>query len=156
MAVSAVPFPITLLHIFGANSDEHRYGLEGASQTFLAGSLLSYTAGLLVATADDPTAGIVGVAVAPGQNATGKTTLYHPAFPAVLFTGALIHEANGTYTLAGTEAGIAYGMNVVNGLWYLDQSDTTGGVALVQRLFDPVGTVNGRVVFSFVASTTVY
>lgn len=137
-----------------------------ADDTWKRGAVLiecSDTAGYVDEGAADPTIGtIVGVAqhVWPPAAGTSPVIETHvkviPALPGIVFEGTL-NTAAGTYTLALTDMLAAYGLGKdANGIWFIDQGDTTNTRVMVLSPISASGDAFPRVKFVFLPDATVY
>lgn len=135
---------------------------EGASQTFKKGAILvngsAGNVGTVVEAGADPTL-ILGIAESNGgNNATvgGAEQRFVPALPHCTFEGTL-DDNTGTYALVAGDKNKKYGVaKDANGIWYIDQTDTTNTVVLITDFKDPVGTQAARVYFKFLTGKTPY
>lgn len=145
-------------HTFGLAAMPSEVGIEAATQSFIAGALLVNSSGKVAKAAADPTLGtVLGIAGGPATGTTNDLSRFTPALPAVIFEGTLDTSA-GTYALALTDVNVKYGiaLDSSTGHFYVDQSDTSNVRVLVTQLKDAVGTVSGRVYFTFLPLSTVY
>lgn len=136
-----------------------------ADDTWTRGAIIgesNNTAGYVEELAADPTAGtILGVASHKWPpSVTSPTIATHikvvPALPGVVFEGTLNTSA-GTYTLALTDMMAAYGLAVDgNGIWYVDQGDTTNTRVFVLSPISASGEAFPRVKFVFNPDATVF
>ena len=145
----------------GINSTPSMVQGEGASQTFKKGAVLvngsSGNVGMVVIAGADPT-GILGVAEEDGENAAVGvgSCRFVPALPHVTFEGSL-DDGTGTYALVAGDKNKAYGIAVDgNGVWYIDQTDTTNTRVVITDFKDSVGTQAARVFFKFRGSQTAF
>jgi hypothetical protein len=128
------------------------HGVEASSQSYLVGALLVNSSGKVAIGASDPSLGtILGVASVKATGTTDTDAPYTPALPHVVFE-ANFDDGSGTLALAQSHVNGLYGLAKDNstGHFYVDQSDTTNIRVMVRGLRDAIGTVNGRVYFSFI------
>jgi hypothetical protein len=131
-------------------------GPEAASQTFKQGAVLVDSAGKVAEASNDPTASILGIALHDASGTTDQTVMFVPALPHVVFEATLEDQATGDHALVQTNCWQDYGLKkTAAGLWYIDENDGTGP-ALIIRLVDPAGTIQGRVQFQFKSSATIW
>ena len=126
---------------------------EGASETFKKGAVVGLTAGLLVELSTDPT-NILGVSLADGKNvATNPRNEVALAKPGALF----IANLSGSSITAQSDLGVKYGLVKTGTNWHVDKTETDN-VRVVIRSVDPdaIGDTNGRVIFEFLATHTVF
>jgi hypothetical protein len=139
----------------GMRTEPSIHGVEAASQTYLAGSLLQDDDAGSIVESKSPVDGSAntqrafGLAVA---DATGKTAadvhMVSLIGDGVLLEVTLSDATAGTHTLAQGDQWQTYPFtkDTATGHWYLDAnaaSDTGGGVVVEFR--DPIGTVDARV-----------
>lgn len=156
-------FPLRYARSYQGNATpSSEDNLEAASQTFVIGSLLIASAGLITIAGTNPTTGLVGVAEQNGNNDAGSLTTdrYIPIVPGMVFEIS-VDKASG---LGGASANIAQsslytGFGVTkdaNGIWYLDVDKAGANVVVMPVAFrDPPGTIQGRVYVMFKNSTLV-
>jgi len=119
-----------------------------AAQSIVAGEFVDRTLGYIVTTAVDDTV-TLGIALEDSPVAAGHI-LVLVATGQTLFMLPIHH---GTESSADIEAGdlgkATYDLHF-NSLpyWYVDKEGTAGIVVTVHKFVDPVGTVNGLVLFS--------
>lgn len=136
-------------------------GREGAAQSYKRGSVLIEASGLIIKGTsgnDAPTLlQVVGIANAPASGTTNKEVPILPAFPGCVFEGNL-DAGSGTTALAYAQMFLNYGitLDATTDHWYVDSSDTVDIRVCVVGFKDPVGTVNGRVYFTFIHGTTIW
>lgn len=146
----------------GMNAHPSIVQAEGASETFVKGALLvngsAGDEGYLVEAGADPTL-IVGVAEEAGENnatAGAASVRYTPALPHLTFEGT-IDDNTGLYALLATDKFKKYGIaKDSDGIWYIDQSDTSNTCVVIVGFKDPVGTAAARVYFKFLNGKTIY
>lgn len=127
------------------------------NSTWLAGSPIRSSLGLLIDFAEDAVAGLVGFACADATGTAATPVSYIPAVPGIEFEATLEDGTNGDHVLAQTNVFAKYALAVTaTGLWYLDEDDTTNVAAVVIALVDPVGTVQGRVRARLLDTVTIY
>lgn len=120
--------------------------LEAATQSYLAGAPVKAVNGLITVFTEDGIAGLVGFACFNASGVTNNPTSIIPAVPGIEFEATLENGSTGDYALTQADLWAAYGLAVTaGGLWYLDKAETTHKAAVITRLVDPVGTVQGRV-----------
>lgn len=152
---------IKVLSVIGLTSTPTRSQAEGGSQTFKRGAPLVTSGGYLVEAASpvDPNDVIEGVAQAPGHNSSAgtDTASYVPAHPGVEFVGVLSDDTAGTHTLAQADLETAYGLvkDSSSGAYFINYANTATPVVFVKAAVDAIGTVDGRVRFVFIDSSTV-
>lgn len=134
---------------------------EGASQTFKRGAVLingsSGNVGTVVEAGADPT-GILGIAEEDGENlaVSVASTRFVPALSHCTFEGSL-DDNTGTYALVAGDKNKLYGIaKDANGIWYIDQTDTTNTRVVITGFKDPIGTQAARVYFKFRSSQTLF
>ncbi len=175
----AIVFPFDVAFREGYHSTPMISYLEDITQTYKKGAPLVVTAAgyLGMATAANPYngTGMVGVAVSDASNlaAAGGPDLVtgekvHQAYPvgspSLEFEGQLDASvttlAQGTHALAQADLWALYGIvqDATSGFWYVNFSDTTDVRVVVTRLLDPIGTLAGRVAFTWIVGTgkTIY
>lgn len=116
-----------------ANENAHNLasaGVGGSGATF--GSVQNMASGKNIIVGSPPQDGNIGVEIAVDDNLfVGYTDLAH--------------------TLAVTDVGTAYGLtkDAVSGFWFVDTTITAGNGAIlvIVGLYDPAGTLSGRVIF---------
>lgn len=126
--------------------------------------LISNGSGLLTPAADDAVTLIAGVALHDvgggfGQtgSVSGEEVKFVPALPHLEFEASLEDQANGDHALVQANVYNDYAIQVTaGGIYYLDENDTTNVSGMVTRLIDAVGTVQGRVMFKFLDSVTLW
>ncbi len=134
---------------------------EAATQEFNAGAPLAAAAGK-VAEITDPVADteqIVGIALNDATGTTDDDALVVPALPGLVFEGVLANVADDLYALLAADVFkyAALRRDDTNDTWFLGANDShatnppAGAACKIVGLKDPVGTVNGRVYFVFVA-----
>lgn len=132
-----------------------------AGQTFKHGAVLILASNLLSEAGSTPTTGIVGIALQaaftnPG-NSLPYTSLLASGSPiggrpndisvaindkVTIFSGRLVNGATDPVTPAVTDIGVSYGVaKDANGIWYVDQANTT---QLCVKVIDiePLGGTN--------------
>ena len=145
---------IPLLHLFPDDN-------ASADDTWAKGAIIvesNNTAGYVEEASSDPT-GIIGVAAHKWPpSVTDPVMETHvkvvPALPGLVFEGTLNISA-GTYTLALTDMLAEYGLAVDgNGIWYIDQAETTNTRVVVLSPVDAAGVAFPRVKFAFLPLAT--
>jgi hypothetical protein len=134
-------------------------GVEKATQSWKRGAVLIADAlGSVAEAGSDPIAAILGIALADASGVTGAACQSIPALPGLLFEATLEDQSNGDHALALTDTYQGFGMKKVSatGFWYLDENDTSGVCGVVMQLVSPVGTVQGRVLFTFRDAVTAW
>ena len=131
---------------------------EGASQTFVKGELVFYSAGSIIEIASDTPALIYGMAAADGHNAAVNTKKI-PVYVVnenLLFEGNVLAASLADYVLAQGDLGtpMAIQRDTTNSRVFLD-SGTKAGTntrVFVHRVAagSAIGDTNGRVLFSFI------
>ena len=127
---------------------------EAAGQTFKKGTPLVFTAG--GSTVEQDTSNPLSIVAIAENDATGTTNADVRAIPLVdgqLFVGVLGNGDETDYTLAQTDVGDVYGLDLdsTHFGWFVDKQNTAVLTVKVRvvKLLDPAGTVNGRVFFRF-------
>lgn len=137
-----------------------------ADDTWTRGAVLGEsdnTAGYVEELAADPAANtILGVAAHVWPPAAGTSPVIEthvkviPALPGLVFEGTLNTSA-GTYTLALTDCLAEYGLAVDgDGIWYIDQAETTNTRVFVLSPISASGDAFPRVKFVFNPGATVF
>lgn len=87
-----------------------RYLPEGASQTFVAGSPLVFSSGLLIESTSpiNTTNQVACFALEAGHNTTGRTVKVLPVLPGLVIWGTLLAAAAADYVLAATDVGTVW------------------------------------------------
>lgn len=128
---------------------------EAAAQSFKAGAVVIFTAGgSTVEQGGADASSIVGIAAHNASGTTNATCRVHPALPGAVFQGVLGGSAN-PHTLAQADVGDIYGLvAAASGAWHVDFDETTHANCRVRiiGLVDPVGTVDGEVLFVFLTT----
>lgn len=126
---------------------------EGASETFKKGAVVGLTAGLLVELGADPT-GILGLSLADANNvSTNPRNEVALAKPGALFRANL----SGSSITAQSDVGVKYGLVKISNNWHVDKTETDNVRVVVRSVdVDAIGDTNGRVVFEFLGSHTVF
>lgn len=139
---------------YGYHSTPSETFLEAASQTFKKGTPLVFTSG--GSTVEEDTSNplsIVAIAEADASGTTNNPIRATPLVDGQLFEGVLGNGDETDYTLAQTDVGDVYGLDLegTNLGWFVDKQNTAVLTVKVRvvKLLDPAGTVNGRVFFRF-------
>lgn len=147
----------------GLHSTPSMNRYEGATQTWKQGAILvngsSGNLGFLVEAGADPTL-ILGIAGQDGSNnasaGIGTPARFVPALTHQTFEGSL-DDNTGTYALLDTDMYKKYGVaKDANGIWYIDQTETSNTCLIITDFKDPVGTQAARVFFKFLTGKTPY
>lgn len=91
----------------------------------------------------------------PGVPMSDGRLRYFLPFPGTVFSGVIGNGAGtpAAIATAQTQVGVQYGLTLdTNGYWYVDTNKTSGNTVLTVTQLDPefpVGTVGGRVWFTF-------
>ncbi len=144
--------PLSVGKLEGLNSIPQRNGPEDASMTWIKGSVLipDLATGEIKEAATEPTADIIGIAVAAASTTTGTDTFYIPAdVSGVVFEGNI-----GTSITAGDIAAVDlfedYPLALSGTDWFVDKTDNTNPTVRVVGFKDAIGVTNGRVYFVFI------
>lgn len=134
-----------------------RKGIEAASQSFKKGAVLIESGGKVAIAAADAVAAILGVAAADASGVTDKEVLFYPALPGMVFEATFEDQTNENHALAAANVYANYAIQVdSNGIFYVDENDTTNTSVQIVGHKDPVGTTRARVYVSFEHDKTSY
>ena len=140
------------LEVFDPKDGEYRTYPEAAAQSFKRGELVQLSSGKVAALAGtDPAANsILGIAMHDASGVTDADVVVFVPSPDSLIVG----NVGGTSVTAAADRGAEYGLVEANDIVSVDKTDTTNTRVIVVDLDrrDPVGDVNGRVIFKFMAS----
>lgn len=147
---------LTVAKMFGLTSVPVLRGNEGASETFVEGSVLLPGAGgaedNIQEAATEPVDNILGIANQAASTVTDTVIEFIPALPGIIFEGNI-----GTSATAGDIAAddlfSVYPLNLTGTDWFIDKTDNTNPCVRIVGFKDPVGTTNGRVYFVFLTDT---
>lgn len=158
MALTNKPTRAGLAKSNGLTGSIMYHGVEKATQTYKQGAfLIDDDAGRMTESTSPIDASAVakrtlGMALNDATGTTGADVPFVPVGEAEVFQGTLSDSTAGTHTLAQADQWAVYPITKdpthSTGFWYLDAnavSDTGGG--LVVGFVDPIGTVDGRVLF---------
>lgn len=129
---------------------------KAAATNYKAGDPIILTTGLAVEAGADPALNtVLGVAQANAiLTGYGSTTCMVSAIDiSDTWVGSVDDSgAFGTGISAIAQRGVRYGIarDATSGLWYIDIADTTAVRVRVEALIDAVGTVQGRVEFTWI------
>lgn len=134
----------------------------GSGEAWAKGAIIveDGTAGLIGEGGADPS-GIIGVAthkwpLSVTSPVVASKAHFIPALPGLVFEGTLNVSA-GTYTMALTDVWAEYGLAVDgDGIWYVDQAETTNTRVVVVKALEAAGTAFPRVRFMFLPEATRY
>lgn len=120
-----------------------------ASAGIVAGEFVDRTNGLIVTTAVDDTK-VLGLALEASDLAAAGDILVLVATAQTLFMAPIHHGTEGSADIEEADMGVATYDLHFNTLpyWYVDKEGTAGVVVTIHKFVDPVGTVNGLVLFS--------
>lgn len=134
-----------------------RAGVEAGSQSFKKGAILIESSGSIATAAADPVAAIIGVAAHDASGVTGREVLYYPALPGMVFEATLEDQSNTDHALVQGNIFANFGAQVDNnGIWYVDENETSDTCVHVVGHKDPIGTTRARVYVSFEHDKTSY
>jgi len=134
-------------------------GIEGASQAYKKGAPLINSSGKLVIASGAPldTAdSIVGFALRDATGVTDSEVLYVPALKGIIVFSAMLEDnVNFNHVLAQANQYTKYVIleDTTSKAWFLDENNTTNGIALVIGFQSDVGTTKGRVYFILTGGT---
>jgi len=119
-----------------------------AAEGIVAGEFVDRTSGLIVTTAVDDTK-TLGIALEASPTLAGKI-LVLVATAQTLFMAPIHHGTESSADIEEADMGKATYDIHFNTLpyWYVDKEGTAGVVVTIHNFVDPVGTVNGLVLFS--------
>ncbi len=120
---------------------------ESASQTFLAGDLVFDDAGYVTVCGADP-AKILGIALEDAHNDASDGDHSIDVLVLNANTYALMQVHHGTpanAVIEDTDEGAEFGIAVSSNVWYIDKEETSSLRVKIVKLFDSLGTLNGRV-----------
>ena len=131
-------------------------GVEAATQSWKKGAVLINSSGKIAIAAADPVAEIVGVAAGPASGVTDAEVLYYPARPGMVFEATFEDETNQDHVLviANMFANFAVQLDS-NGIFYVDENDTTNTGVVIVGYKDALGTTRARVFVEFEVDKTV-
>ena len=124
---------------------------EAASQSYKAGDLVYFVAGLLTAVATDGTS-IAGIAMEDATGTTNAATTYAPLSDCIIEMNTTEASAPGTKYIQAIVGGTNFGLTVTSGQAYCDLDDTTNDAVVVLALLDAVGDAYGRVLCKVLAA----
>lgn len=135
---------------------------EGTSVVFKAGAPVILSSGLVVEAANPNDTGVLlGLAARDSENDTDNSPIQvNPAIPGLVFDGILGNSADDLRALAQTDVGLYAALikdtTAGNLGWYLNATTASltrpnNSRVKIVGLKDAVGTVNGRVYFTFTA-----
>jgi len=134
-----------------------RKGVEAASQSWKKGAVLIESSGSIAIAAADATSAILGVAAADASGVTGREVLFYPALPGMVFEATLEDQANEDHALVQGNLYANYAIQVDgNGIFYVDENDTSNTSVHVVGHKDAIGTTRARVYVSFEHDKTSY
>jgi len=137
----------------GMHSIPHRFGREGASETYKRGELLRMNAtSQLEGASAEPLQRIMGWATEDASGTTDQKVGYNPILPGMLF------ELNcGTSATAGTividDESKLYPLNVTSNKWFVDKTDGKNPCVRVVELVGDIDETVGRVLVEFLPHT---
>lgn len=161
MAVGALESNAIGLIPFGSNFAAFQ-GRAKTSETWAHGAVLIRDTGELAEAAADPVADIVGVAAEGVTSAAANTLVrYYPATQDMVFVATLEDQSNTDHALVEANLYTDFALQVdSNGVWYVDENDTTNtGVIIIGVLNDDDivnAKVRARVLVRFLADVTIY
>lgn len=128
-------------------------GLEGANQSFTTNTPLIASGGrLITALANGTSEGIIGLSTQGASGTTDTEIGFAVWQPGSILEGNLDDaldgdNAPGTHALAVADIYTLVGVvkDAASGHWYFDEEATDDEKAVIIKLVDPVGTVQGRV-----------
>jgi hypothetical protein len=148
---------LTVAKMLGLTSVPTLKATEEASQSFKRGDPLidGQTDGWRVEIAGtEPVGSIVGIANEDASGVEGTEIDYIPAMDGIIFEGN-IGTSVSAGAIAETDMFQKYPLQLSGSDWFIDKTDNTNPSVMVVGFKDPVGTVNGRVYFRFLADVMI-
>jgi len=122
-------------------------GRAGASETWALGAVLIRNAGQIDEAAADPVTDVIGIA-ASAVSAVAADTLvpFWPWIPGTMWAGTFDDQATTGHALVTADILVDYGLQVDDdGIWYVDQNETTATSVVVWSPVDDADIVNATV-----------
>lgn len=130
-------------------------GVEAAGQSWKKGAVLIESSGKVAIASADPTSAILGVAAGDASGVTDAKCLFYPARPGMVFEATYEDETNENHALVQGDLYTNHALQVdSNGIWYVDENDTSNTAVVIVGHKDPIGTTRARVFVEFEVDKT--
>ena len=122
-------------------------GRAGASETWALGAVLIRNAGQIDEAAADPVADVIGIAASAVTSSTADDLVpFWPWLPGTMWSGTFDDQATTGHALVTADILVDYGLQVDDdGIWYVDQNETTNTSVTIWSPVDDADIVNATV-----------
>jgi hypothetical protein len=130
-------------------------GVEAAAQSWKKGAILIESSGKVAIASADPTSAILGVAAGDASGVTDAKCLFYPARPGMVFEATYEDQNSENHALVQGDLYTNHALQVDgNGIWYVDENDTTNTAVVIVGHKDALGTTRARVFVEFEVDKT--